>query len=80
MDGRRATGDGRRATGDGRRATIPAFPPLTDDLLRRADCAVIFTPHRAFDYARIVALTPAIVDTRNATRDVQEGKEKVVVL
>jgi UDP-N-acetyl-D-glucosamine dehydrogenase len=54
--------------------------PLTDDLLRRADCAVILTPHRAFDYARIVALTPAIVDTRNATRGVQEGREKVVVL
>jgi UDP-N-acetyl-D-glucosamine dehydrogenase len=54
--------------------------PLTDDLLRRADCAVILTPHRAFDYARIVALTAAIVDTRNATRGVQEGREKVVVL
>jgi hypothetical protein len=41
----------------------------------RADCAVILTPHRAFDYARIVALTPAMVDTRNA----RSAGEKVMV-
>jgi len=54
--------------------------PLSDELLQRADCVVIITDHSAFDYARIVALAPAIVDTRNATRNVQEGREKIVLL
>src|SRR4029079_12964956 len=49
--------------------------PLSDELLEGADCAVIITDHRAFDYARIVAHSPAVVDTRNATRHVTEGRE-----
>jgi UDP-N-acetyl-D-glucosamine dehydrogenase len=32
------------------------------------DCAVITTNHKAFDYARIVAESPLVVDTRNALR------------
>jgi UDP-N-acetyl-D-glucosamine dehydrogenase len=54
--------------------------PLSDDLLDRADCAVIITDHSAFDYARIVAHSRAVVDTRNATKDVSEGREKIVLL
>jgi UDP-N-acetyl-D-glucosamine dehydrogenase len=33
-----------------------------------ADCAVIITDHKAFDYARIVEKFPLIVDTRNALK------------
>ena len=54
--------------------------PLTDELLTETDCAVIITPHQAFDYQRIVTLAPSVVDTRNATRNVHEGREKIVVL
>ena len=54
--------------------------PLTDDLLRSADCAVIITNHRAFDYDRIVREAPVVVDTRNATRQVQEGRDHIVLL
>jgi UDP-N-acetyl-D-glucosamine dehydrogenase len=54
--------------------------PLTDELLAGADCAVIVTHHSAFDYERIVAHARAVVDTRNATRAVQEGREKIVLL
>jgi len=54
--------------------------PLTDELLDRADCVAIITDHSAFDYARIVARARAIVDTRNATRGVAEGREKIVLL
>lgn len=55
--------------------------PLTDELLRQCDCAVIITNHRAFDYERIVTLAPAIVDTRNATRNIQgELRAKITVL
>jgi UDP-N-acetyl-D-glucosamine dehydrogenase len=53
---------------------------LTDDLLDQADCAVIMTDHTAFDYERIVERAPAVVDTRNATRHVPAGREKIVLL
>jgi UDP-N-acetyl-D-glucosamine dehydrogenase len=39
-----------------------------------ADCAVIVTDHRAFDYARIVDGFPLIVDTRNALKDFPSDK------
>ncbi len=54
--------------------------PLSDELLERADCAVIITNHSAFDYERIVARSHAIVDTRNATTAVKEGREKIILL
>ncbi|HZT42993.1 MAG TPA: nucleotide sugar dehydrogenase [Chthonomonadaceae bacterium] len=42
--------------------------PLTPELLRGSDCAVVVTHHRAFDYEMIVRESPLVVDTRNATR------------
>ena len=41
---------------------------VDDALAAGFDCAVITTHHKAFDYARIVATAPLIVDTRNALR------------
>jgi UDP-N-acetyl-D-glucosamine dehydrogenase len=43
-----------------------------------ADCVVIVTDHRAFDYARIVERAPLIVDTRNALKG--NPSEKIVRL
>lgn len=54
--------------------------PLSAELLASADCAVIITNHSAFDYDTIVAQSRAVVDTRNATRDVTEGRERITVL
>jgi UDP-N-acetyl-D-glucosamine dehydrogenase len=54
--------------------------PLSDELLERADCAVVITNHSAFDYERIVARSHAVVDTRNATNAVREGREKIILL
>jgi UDP-N-acetyl-D-glucosamine dehydrogenase len=54
--------------------------PLSDELLGQADCVVIITDHSAFDYTRIVARARAVVDTRNATRNVRDGREKIVLL
>jgi UDP-N-acetyl-D-glucosamine dehydrogenase len=51
---------------------------LTADYLAEQDCVLIVTDHRAYDYAWIVRCAPLVVDTRNATRDVQEGREKIV--
>jgi len=54
--------------------------PLSDDLLESSDCVVIITDHSAFDYQRIVERSHAVVDTRNATRGVSAGREKIVLL
>jgi UDP-N-acetyl-D-glucosamine dehydrogenase len=39
-----------------------------------ADCAVIITDHRAFDYQLLVEKAPLIVDSRNALKDVASPK------
>jgi UDP-N-acetyl-D-glucosamine dehydrogenase len=38
------------------------------DAVSEADCAVVITDHRAFDYALIVERAQLLVDTRNALR------------
>ena len=54
--------------------------PLSDELLRSVDCAVILTNHRVFDYPNIVREAAMVVDTRNATRHLTEGRDKIVLL
>lgn len=54
--------------------------PLSDELLRGMDCVVILTAHRAFDYPRILREAAMVVDTRNATRDLHENRDKIVLL
>jgi UDP-N-acetyl-D-glucosamine dehydrogenase len=39
-----------------------------------ADCAVIVTDHRVFDYPRIVEQFPLIVDTRNALKGLKDAR------
>lgn len=46
---------------------VLASVPLDRDRLREADCVVITTNHRDFDWNWIVANSRLIVDTRNAT-------------
>ncbi len=46
--------------------------------LAACDCAVITTAHRAFDYDQIVQHAPLVVDTTNATRYVEQCREKIV--
>ncbi len=45
-----------------------------------ADGVVIMTDHSQLDYETIVREAPIVVDTRNATQHVTEGREKVVLL
>lgn len=54
--------------------------PLTAELLHAAHCVVIITDHSAFDYAWIVAHSLVVVDTRNATRHVTSGRDKIKLL
>jgi len=50
---------------------------LTPEFLTQQDCVLIATDHSAFDYQQIVQYAPLIIDTRNATVDVTEGREKI---
>jgi len=51
---------------------------LDDAGLRGTDAAIILTDHDGVDWARLVRLVPLVVDTRNATKNVKEGREKIV--
>src|SRR5271154_5780096 len=51
---------------------------LTPASLSSYDCVLIATDHSSYDYAAIVRDAKLVVDTRNATRRVQHGREKVV--
>ena len=50
---------------------------LSDELIARQDMVVIVTDHAAVDTARVVARAQRIFDTRNATRGVANGQEKI---
>lgn len=51
-----------------------------DKTLAEADLAVILTDHKAFDYKSITNNAKRIFDTRNATKDVTSGREKITKL
>ncbi|MEJ7593739.1 MAG: nucleotide sugar dehydrogenase, partial [Planctomycetaceae bacterium] len=50
---------------------------LTPEFLASQDCLLIATDHTDFDYDLIVEHAQMVLDTRNATRDVTSGKEKI---
>jgi hypothetical protein len=52
--------------------------PLTAEYLAAQDCVLIATDHTAFDYAFIVKHSKLVIDTRNATKTVTSGREKIV--
>ncbi|HKY32806.1 MAG TPA: nucleotide sugar dehydrogenase [Candidatus Polarisedimenticolia bacterium] len=54
--------------------------PLTASRLRGYDCAIIVTDHSGIDYQAVVDHSKAVVDTRNATRGVRRGRNKVTKL
>ncbi len=51
--------------------------PLTAEFLAGQDCILIATDHSAYDYDFIVRHAPLVIDTRNATKNVCEGREKI---
>jgi UDP-N-acetyl-D-glucosamine dehydrogenase len=53
---------------------------LTSDNLKSQDCVIILTDHNAYDFRTIVAAAKLVVDTRNATKDLQEFKDKIIKL
>ena len=53
---------------------------LTSDNIEGQDCIIILTDHTAYDFRRITAASKLIVDTRNATKDLQQFKDKIIKL
>lgn len=53
---------------------------LTKKLLQESDCVLITTDHTSYDYEFIVKNSKRIIDTRNATRNVRQGRNKIVLL
>ena len=51
---------------------------LTAEALAECDFVVVVTDHDGVDWDFIVRHAPLVVDTRNATRDVTVGREKIV--
>ncbi|MGE0608668.1 MAG: nucleotide sugar dehydrogenase, partial [Pirellulales bacterium] len=50
---------------------------LTPEFLASQDCVVIVTDHTKFDFNFITKHAEVVIDTRNATRGVTHGREKV---
>jgi UDP-N-acetyl-D-glucosamine dehydrogenase len=53
---------------------------LTDEALSSADCVLIVTDHRGYDWDRVVHLAPLVVDTRNSTRGIPMNGSTLVKL
>jgi UDP-N-acetyl-D-glucosamine dehydrogenase len=51
---------------------------LTPERLASYDCVLIATDHTSYDYEAIVRNSKLVVDTRNATRNVKQHRQKVV--
>lgn len=51
---------------------------LTPEFLASQDCVIIATDHSAFDYDTVVQHATLVLDTRNATKDVTHGRQKIV--
>ncbi|MFA5863877.1 MAG: nucleotide sugar dehydrogenase [Phycisphaerae bacterium] len=52
--------------------------PLSPKMLAGYDCVLIATDHSSYDYKMIVKNAKLIIDTRNATGNVKQGRNKIV--
>jgi UDP-N-acetyl-D-glucosamine dehydrogenase len=55
-----------------------ASRPLTPEYLREQDCVVIVTDHSAYDWPWLVTHSRLVIDTRNATRNVTEHRDRII--
>ncbi len=53
---------------------------LTESALKEADLVVIITDHTSYDYQWIVDNARVVFDTRNATKSVKKGRDKIELL
>ncbi len=60
--------------------TTFASQELSDEVISQKDCVIITTDHSSYDVDNIVKHAKLIVDTRNATKSVTRGREKIIRL
>ena len=53
---------------------------LTPASIESQDCVVILTDHGAYDFRKIIASARLVIDTRNATKDLAEFKDRIIKL
>lgn len=53
---------------------------LTSTNIESQDCIIILTDHSTYDFRRIIDASKLVVDTRNATKDLQQFKNKIIKL
>ncbi|HTU19168.1 MAG TPA: nucleotide sugar dehydrogenase [Gemmataceae bacterium] len=63
---------------DDRHAVYLQSEPLSEAFLRQQDGVLIAVDHSAYDWDWIVAHSPLVVDTRNATRGVTRHRERII--
>jgi UDP-N-acetyl-D-glucosamine dehydrogenase len=51
---------------------------LTEELVNQQDVVLVVSGHREYDYDWIVRHASLVLDTMNATKSVQQGREKIV--
>lgn len=51
---------------------------LTPENLKQYDATVISTAHTCYDYENVTAHSQLVIDTRNATREVKNNRDKIV--
>ena len=54
--------------------------PLTPEALRAADLVIVATDHTAVDYDFVVEHSRHVLDTRNATKKVKNGRDRITLL
>ena len=60
--------------------TVMTSQELTDELISQVDCVIITTDHSKYDFENIVKHANLIIDTRNATKSVQNAGGKIIRL
>jgi UDP-N-acetyl-D-glucosamine dehydrogenase len=55
-----------------------ASQELTPEFLAAQDCVLIATDHSAYKYDDIVRHAKLVIDTRNATKNVQANRDRIV--
>jgi UDP-N-acetyl-D-glucosamine dehydrogenase len=53
--------------------------PLEPQVLADMDAVIIVTDHSTYDFAEIVKHARLVIDTRNATQEVVEGRDKIMM-
>ncbi|MGH8057221.1 MAG: UDP binding domain-containing protein, partial [Candidatus Entotheonellia bacterium] len=54
--------------------------PLEAEVVHAADCVIIATDHSTIDYDWVVTHAQLVVDTRNITKPITVGREKIITL